>query len=39
LQTMARAGDAPDFSSLQARVRETQIEVRRVFQALLSTNG
>jgi glutamate-ammonia-ligase adenylyltransferase len=39
LQIMARAGDAPDFSSLQARVRETQIEVRRVFQAVLSTNG
>ena len=39
LQILARAGDAPDFSSLQARVRETQIEVRRVFQAVLSTNG
>jgi glutamate-ammonia-ligase adenylyltransferase len=31
LRVMARAGDAPDFSSLQARVRETQSEVRRVF--------
>lgn len=31
LRMMARAGDAPDFSSLEARVRETQIEVRRVF--------
>jgi glutamate-ammonia-ligase adenylyltransferase len=31
----ARAGDAPDFSSLQARVKETQTEVRRVFLALL----
>jgi len=31
LRVMARAGDAPDFSSLQARVRETQAEVRRVF--------
>jgi len=39
LQIMARAGDAPDFSSLEARVRETQIEVRRVFEAVLSTNG
>jgi glutamate-ammonia-ligase adenylyltransferase len=39
LQILARAGDAPDFSSLQARVRETQIEVRRVFQVVLSTNG
>ena len=31
LRVMARAGDAPDFSSLQARLRETQAEVRRVF--------
>jgi [glutamine synthetase] adenylyltransferase / [glutamine synthetase]-adenylyl-L-tyrosine phosphorylase len=30
-RVMARAGDAPDFSSLEARVRETQGEVRRVF--------
>jgi glutamate-ammonia-ligase adenylyltransferase len=35
LQIMARAGDAPDFSSLEARVRETQIEVRRVFHAVV----
>jgi len=35
LQIMARSGDAPDFSSLQARVKETQAEVRRVFKALL----
>lgn len=34
LQIMARAGDAPDFSSLQARVKETQTEVRRVFKTL-----
>src|SRR5204863_4363789 len=26
LRVMARAGDAPDFSSLEARVRETQTE-------------
>jgi glutamate-ammonia-ligase adenylyltransferase len=32
---MTRAGDAPDFSSLEARVRETQIEVRRVFRVLI----
>ena len=32
---MARAGDAPDFSSLEARVKETQTEVRRVFLTLL----
>jgi glutamate-ammonia-ligase adenylyltransferase len=31
LRVMARAGDAPDFSSLEARVKETQTEVRRVF--------
>ena len=35
LRVMTRAGDAPDFSSLEARLRETQGEVRRVFTALL----
>lgn len=35
LRVMARAGDAPDFSALEARVRETQAEVRRVFGALV----
>jgi glutamate-ammonia-ligase adenylyltransferase len=35
LRIMARAGDAPDFSSLQARVKETQTEVRQVFRALI----
>jgi [glutamine synthetase] adenylyltransferase / [glutamine synthetase]-adenylyl-L-tyrosine phosphorylase len=35
LRVMARAGDTPDFSALEARVRETQAEVRRVFQALV----
>jgi glutamate-ammonia-ligase adenylyltransferase len=34
-RVMARAGDAPDFSSLEARVKETQGEVRRVFTMLL----
>ena len=34
-RVMARAGDAPDFSSLEARVKETQSEVRRVFTALV----
>src|ERR1700726_2544591 len=28
LRIMARAGDAPDFSSLEARVKETQTDVR-----------
>ena len=35
LRVMARAGDAPDFSSLEARVKETQSEVRRVFRNLV----
>jgi glutamate-ammonia-ligase adenylyltransferase len=35
LQVMARAGDAPDFSALEARVKETQAEVRRVFRAIV----
>jgi [glutamine synthetase] adenylyltransferase / [glutamine synthetase]-adenylyl-L-tyrosine phosphorylase len=35
LRVMARAGDAPDFSALEARVRETQAEVRRVFRAIV----
>jgi glutamate-ammonia-ligase adenylyltransferase len=39
LRVMARAGDAPDFSSLEARVRETQVEVRRVFRELLEGGG
>jgi glutamate-ammonia-ligase adenylyltransferase len=35
LRVLARAGDEPDFSALEARVKETQTEVRRVFRALL----
>src|ERR1700736_3790082 len=35
LRVMARAGDAPDFSSLEARIKETQAEVRRVFKAVV----
>lgn len=35
LRVMARAGDTPDFSALQARLRETQAEVRRVFTAVV----
>jgi [glutamine synthetase] adenylyltransferase / [glutamine synthetase]-adenylyl-L-tyrosine phosphorylase len=38
LRLLARAGDTPDFSSLQARVKETQTEVRRVFRMLIG-NG
>jgi glutamate-ammonia-ligase adenylyltransferase len=39
LRVMARAGDAPDFSSLQARVKETEAEVRQMFQALVGKGG
>ena len=35
LRVMARAGDAPDFSSLQARVKEIQAEVRREFREIV----
>jgi glutamate-ammonia-ligase adenylyltransferase len=35
LRVLARAGDAPDFSSLQARIRETQADVRRVFRSVV----
>ena len=35
LRVMSRAGDAPDFSSLEARVKETQAEVRRIFQTVV----
>lgn len=35
LRVLTRAGDAPDFSSLEARVRETQNDVREVFLRLL----
>ncbi|MGH6776777.1 MAG: hypothetical protein ACRECL_02020, partial [Bradyrhizobium sp.] len=35
LRVMARAGDAPDFSSLEARVKETQAEVRRIFASVV----
>jgi [glutamine synthetase] adenylyltransferase / [glutamine synthetase]-adenylyl-L-tyrosine phosphorylase len=37
LRVMARAGDAPDFSALEARIKETQSEVRRVFKAVVET--
>src|SRR5450631_807410 len=38
-RVLARAGDTPDFSSLQARVKETQGEVRRVFRELVEGRG
>jgi [glutamine synthetase] adenylyltransferase / [glutamine synthetase]-adenylyl-L-tyrosine phosphorylase len=37
LHVMARAGDTPDFSALEARLRETQAEVRRVFNAVVGS--
>ena len=40
LQIMARAGDAPNFSSLQALVEEEmQAEVREVFRSILEERG
>ena len=39
LRVLARAGDAPDFSSLEARLRETQAEVRRVFGEIVEGKG
>uniref|UniRef100_Q07Q96 Bifunctional glutamine synthetase adenylyltransferase/adenylyl-removing enzyme n=1 Tax=Rhodopseudomonas palustris (strain BisA53) TaxID=316055 RepID=Q07Q96_RHOP5 len=39
LRVLVRAGDAPDFSSLEARVKETQAEVRAVFEVLLAAGS
>jgi len=39
LRVMARAGDTPDFSTLEARLRETQAEVRRVFNAVMGADA
>jgi len=39
LRVLVRAGDAPDFSSLEARVKETQAEVRAVFEAVLAAGS
>jgi [glutamine synthetase] adenylyltransferase / [glutamine synthetase]-adenylyl-L-tyrosine phosphorylase len=39
LRVMTHAGDAPNFSALEARVRETQTEVRRVFRAMVEGRG
>jgi glutamate-ammonia-ligase adenylyltransferase len=35
LRMLARAGDAPNFSALEARVRETEADVREIFLDLL----
>jgi [glutamine synthetase] adenylyltransferase / [glutamine synthetase]-adenylyl-L-tyrosine phosphorylase len=39
LRVLTRAGDAPDFSALEAHVRETQISVREVFLKLVEAAG
>lgn len=39
LRLLTRAGDAPDFSSLEARVRETQTDVREIFSRLVDRAG
>ena len=39
LRVLTRAGDAPDFSALQATVLETQHEVRRVFESIVENKG
>jgi glutamate-ammonia-ligase adenylyltransferase len=35
LRVMTRAADAPDFSAVEARLRETQAEVREIFLKLM----
>lgn len=37
LSLLARAGNAPDFSALEAQLRESQIEVRDVFELLVGS--
>jgi len=39
LRVLTRAGDAPDFSALEARVKESQAEVRGVFHEILEGGG
>jgi glutamate-ammonia-ligase adenylyltransferase len=35
MSLLARAADEPDFSTLEARVKDTQVEVRRIFARIL----
>ena len=35
LHVLARAGDVPNFSALEARIKETQAEVRRVYRSIV----
>lgn len=39
LRLLARAADEPDFSALEARLKETQTDVRRVFLKILEGDG
>lgn len=39
LRLLARAADEPDFSALEARLKETQADVRRVFLKILDVVG
>src|SRR3954447_13883731 len=39
LRVLTRAGDAPDFSALEARVKESQAEVRGVFHEIVEGGG
>jgi glutamate-ammonia-ligase adenylyltransferase len=39
LRVLTRAADAPDFSALEARLRETQIDVRGIFSKLMQVRS
>jgi glutamate-ammonia-ligase adenylyltransferase len=39
LRVLTRAADAPDFSALEARLRETQIDVRGIFLKLMQVRS
>jgi len=39
LRLLARAADEPDFSALEARVKDTQAEVRRIFEKTVGASG
>jgi glutamate-ammonia-ligase adenylyltransferase len=36
---LARAADEPDFSTLEARVKDTQVEVRRILTKVLGAGS
>ena len=37
MRLLARAADEPDFSTLEARLKDTQAEVRRIFLRILGS--